>query len=94
MFAIAYMVIFSLMGCMNNQNDKATNTGDNNEAENVGFKRNQEGNRKDVNNNNRNQTAYVAVVLRDAANEEGPPAEDLFKEEFKDVVPVIFPDAQ
>jgi spore cortex protein len=134
MFAIAYMVIFLLMGCINNQNDDATNNGDNNESENIRFERNQEGNQKDVSNNNTNQTAYVAIVLRDAANKEvakkivdqvkttdagiqkvfvsadldfadritdygegineGPPAEDLFKEEFNDVVQVLFPDAQ
>lgn len=152
------MVIFSLMGCINNQNDEAMNNGDN--TENVGYDDQKAVNHSDYDDADQkrlevaaeaadriatldkldnanvigtNQTAYMAVVMRDAKNEEGtkkiagqvkttyadiqkvfvsadldfadrmtdygeginegPPAEDLFKEELKDAVQRVFSDA-
>lgn len=141
MFAIAYIVVFSLIGWMNNQNGEAANNGDNNEAESVGSERDQEGNRGADNHNNTNQFGLdnadqthleiaeeavdrnaaldkvnntnvsgpnqtAKVKTTDADHDfpdpitdygegitEGPPAEDLFKEEFKGAVQMVFSDA-
>jgi YhcN/YlaJ family sporulation lipoprotein len=102
MYAPVSMVIFSLMGCNFNQNDKAANDG-NNKAQNVVYENENEAgdhkatNHSDPDHNDQtqfeaadeaadrvaeldevdsanvivaNQTAYVAVVLRDTTNEE------------------------